>query len=85
MDCHKTSLRGCDYSHQNVIVVGIGGCSRSGKTVLTKELIIQYKNLIDKNSDFADIFSSAHLDRYFNRSKIKNNQIKTNLGNYYGN
>ena len=84
-DCHETSQRGCDYLHPNVIVVGIGGCSRSGKTVLTKELMIQYKNLIDKNSDFVDICSSAHLDRYFNRTKINNNQVKTNLGNYYGN
>ena len=84
-DFHKTSLRGCDNSHTNVIVVGVGGCSRSGKTILTKELMIQYKKLIDKNSEFTDFCSSVHLDRYFNRTKIRNNQVKTNLGNYYGN
>ena len=37
--------------YPNVIVVGIGGCSRSGKTVLTKELMNVYKNIIDKNSE----------------------------------
>ena len=71
--------------YPNVIVVGIGGCSRSGKTVLTKELMNVYKNIIDKNSEFTDIYASSHLDRYFNMTKINKNYIRTNLGNAYGN
>ena len=71
--------------HSNVIIIGIGGCSRCGKTVLTKELINQYKSLINKDSEFVDVISSIHLDRYFNISKIKRNAIKTNIGNLYGN
>ena len=72
-------------SHPNVIIIGIAGCSRCGKTLLTRELMNQYKNMIGKNSDFADIFTSMHLDRYFNRFKIKSNIIITNKGNIYGN
>ena len=72
--------------HSNIIIVGIGGCSRSGKTMLTKELINQFNNYLDINSELSNIFcSSIHLDRYFNIEKIRNNQIKTNLGNSYGN
>lgn len=71
--------------YQNVITIGIGGCSRSGKTVLTRELKNTYKSIIDKNSEFTDIFGSVHLDRYFNKSKIYKNYIRTNLGNGYGN
>ena len=71
--------------YPNVIIIGIGGCSRSGKTVLIKELINTYKNIIDKNSEFTDIYASAHLDRYFNMSKINQNYIRTKLGNAYGN
>ena len=72
-------------SHPNVIIIGIGGCSRSGKTLLTKELINQYINLIDKNSEFIDIYSSVHLDRFFNRTKIHKNRVRTNYGKSYGN
>ena len=46
--------------YPNVIVIGIGGCSRSGKTLLTRELIKSYKSIIDKNSEFTDIYESAH-------------------------
>ena len=74
-----------DLQHPNVIIIGIGGCSRSGKTLLTKELINQYKKLIDKNSEFSNIYSSAHLDRFFNMSKINKNPVRTNYGNTYGN
>ena len=72
-------------SNKNVIIVGIGGCSRCGKTVLTRELMNQYKNIIDKNSEFIEAYASAHLDRYFNMSKINKNHIRTDLGNSYGN
>ena len=71
--------------HPNVIIIGIGGCSRCGKTTLAREIINQYKNMFDKNSEFTDAISSIHLDRYFNMSKIHRNVIKTNQGNSYGN
>ena len=71
--------------HPNVIIVGIGGCSRSGKTLLSKELINQFYNHIDINSEFSKISFSIHLDRYFNLEKIRKNQIKTIFGNSYGN
>ena len=71
--------------HPNIIIVGIGGCSRSGKTTLTKELIDQFNNISNINSEFTKISSSLHLDRYFNIKKIRNNIIKTNFGNLYEN
>ena len=61
--------------YPNVIIIGIGGCSRSGKTVLTRELMNTYKNIIDKNSEFTNIYASVHLDRYFNKTKIYKNYI----------
>ena len=70
--------------HPNIIIVGIGGCSRSGKTTLTKELIDQFNNISNINSEFTKISSSLHLDRYFNIKKIRNNIIKTNFGNFQG-
>ena len=72
-------------NHSNVIVIGIGGCSRCGKTLLTRELKNQYKNIIDKNSEFTDIISSIHLDKYFDISKINKNIVKTDMGNSYRN
>ncbi len=72
-------------SHPNVIIVGIAGCSRCGKTMLTKELLNQYKTLKNRNNDFTDICASIHLDRYFNMEKIDKNVIKTKEGNKYGN
>jgi len=71
--------------HSNVIIIGIGGCSRCGKTMLARELINQYKNIIDKNYEFSSFISSIHLDRYFNMSKIYSNVIKTNQDNSYEN
>jgi uridine kinase len=71
--------------HPNIIIVGIGGCSRCGKTTLTKELQYQFNNLSDINPEFIKVSSTMHLDRYFNMAKIRNNQVKTNSGNYYGN
>ena len=72
-------------NHPNVVIVGIGGCSRSGKTTLTKELLNQFNNLSFTDTDFTNISSSIHLDRYFNKQKIRKNRIRTNLGNSYGN
>ena len=72
-------------NHPNVIIIGIGGCSRCGKTLLTRELKNQYKNIIDKNSEFTDIISSIHLDKYFDISKINKNIVKTDMGNSYRN
>jgi len=72
-------------THPNVIIVGIGGCSRSGKTLLTKELLNQFNNTLEINPEFAKISSSLHLDRYFNLGKIRSSPIKTNLGNTFGN
>ena len=34
----------------NIIVIGVGGCSRSGKTLLVNELIDQYKKLSKVNN-----------------------------------
>ena len=62
-----------------ILVVGIGGCSRSGKTLLTRELKNLYKNVIDKDYQFTDIISSIHLDRYFDMSKINKNIVKTDM------
>ena len=72
-------------SHPNIIIVGIAGCSRSGKSILTRELVDQYKNLTDINYDFTNICGSIHLDKYFNLAKIDKNVVKTNKGNRYGN
>ena len=69
----------------NVIIIGIGGCSRCGKTKLTKELIQQYINLIQLNSEFCDICTSIHLDRFFNKENISKNLIKTTKGHTYRN
>ena len=41
--------------------------------------------MVDKNSEFTDVISSIHLDRYFNMSKIHRNVVKTNQCNSYGN
>ena len=53
--------------------------------MLTKELLNQFNNTLEINPEFAKISSSLHLDRYFNMKKIRNSQIKTNLGYSYGN
>ena len=47
-------------NHSKVIIIGIGGCSRCGKTLLTRELKNLYKNVIDKDYEFADVISSIH-------------------------
>ena len=65
----------------NVIIIGIGGCSRCGKT----KLINQYLNLNKLNSHFCNISYSIHLDRYFNKTKISKNLITTKKGNTYRN
>ena len=72
-------------NYSNVIIIGIGGCSRCGKTLLTKELKNQYKNIINKDSEFTDIISSIHLDKYFDLDKISKNIVKTDKGNFYRN
>ena len=71
--------------NKNVVVIGIGGCSRCGKTKLTKELIKQYNNIIKSNSQFCNTYSSLHLDKYFNIAKISQNLIKTSKGHTYRN
>ena len=71
--------------NKNVIVIGIGGCSRCGKTKLTKELIQQYNNIIKQSSNFCNICTSLHLDKYFNKAKISQNKITTKKGNTYRN
>jgi uridine kinase len=72
-------------NHPNVIIIGIGGCSRSGKTILTKEMINQLNDVLEPDSEYTNIYSSIHQDRYFNRDKIRKNYIKTNKGNFYKN
>ena len=71
--------------NNNVIIIGIGGCSRCGKTKLTKEIINQYLHLIKLNSQFCNISQSIHLDRYFNKAKISKNLLTTKKGNTYRN
>ena len=50
---------------ENIIVIGVGGCSRSGKTLLVNELINQYKSLVKANN-FSNIYEVMHLDDYAN-------------------
>jgi uridine kinase len=69
---------------ENIIVIGIGGCSRSGKSLLSKEIINQYKNL-SKTNYFSDICETMDLDDYPSFQKIKQNKVKTRLGNVYEN
>ena len=71
--------------NENIIIIGICGCSRCGKTKLTKELIQQYINLNQLNIDAYIPYSSIHLDKYFNREKISKNLIKTSKGHTYRN
>ena len=71
--------------NSNVIIVGVGGCSRSGKTILVKELINQYLKIKGKNINFTDICDSIHLDTYANASKVMKNQVRTSYGNIYEN
>ena len=68
----------------NIIIIGIGGCSRSGKSLLSKEIINQYKKL-DKTSYFSDICDVMDLDDYPSIQKIIQNKVKTRLGNIYDN
>ena len=69
---------------ENVIVIGIGGCSRSGKTLLVNELYNQFKQS-NKNTLFSDICEVMHLDDYASYQKVMANKFKTSLGNIYGN
>ena len=69
---------------ENIIVIGVGGCSRSGKTLLVNELISQYYKG-NKANNFSDIIEEMHLDDYANYQKVMANKYKTNLGNIYGN
>ena len=71
--------------NENIIIIGICGCSRCGKTKLTKELIQQYINLNQLNINTYIHCSSIHLDKYFNREKISKNLIKTSKGHTYRN
>ena len=69
----------------NVIIVGIGGCSRSGKTILVEELKNQYLKINKQNSIYIDICDSIHLDTYASSYKVKKNRVKTSHGNIYDN
>ena len=69
---------------ENIIVIGIGGCSRSGKTLLASELINQYKKL-SKTNYFSDICEIMNLDNYASYQKVMQNKVKTRLGNVYEN
>ena len=71
--------------NEKIIIIGICGCSRCGKTKLTKELIQQYINLNQLNINTYIHCSSIHLDKYFNREKISKNLIKTSKGHTYRN
>ncbi len=73
--------------NSNIIIVGIAGCSRSGKTVLVDHLINQYKNIIKYNNSslFTDIYDVIQLDSYANYNKVMKNKFKTSKGNIYGN
>ena len=59
----------------NIIVIGIGGCSRSGKSLLSKELINQYKYLA-KTIYFSDICDVMDLDDYPCYQAIMQNKVK---------
>ena len=69
---------------ENIIVIGVGGCSRSGKTLFVNELINQYKSLVKANN-FSNIYEVMHLDDYANYQKVMFSKVKTSLGNVYGN
>ena len=69
---------------ENILVVGIGGCSRCGKTLLVNELINQYKKL-NKANYLSDICEVMHLDDYASHHKVMMNKFTTSLGNTYGN
>ena len=71
--------------NSNVIIIGIGGCSRCGKTLLVKELIRQFISINKQNSIFSDFYDSIHLDVYANYSKVIQNKVKTKKGNIYEN
>ena len=71
--------------NSNVIIVGVAGCSRSGKSVLVKELINQYNAINKQNSLFSDIYDVVQLDEFANSYKVMKNKFKTSLGNVYGN
>ena len=71
--------------NSNVIIVGVAGCSRSGKSVLVKELINQYNAINKQNSLFSDIYDVIQLDDFANSYKVMKNKFKTSLGNVYGN
>lgn len=71
--------------NSNVIIVGVAGCSRSGKSVLVKELINQYNAINKHNSLFSDIYDVIQLDDFANSYKVMKNKFKTSLGNVYGN
>ena len=70
--------------NENIIVIGVEGCSRNGKTLLVNELINQYKQLTKVN-DFSDVYEVMHLDDYANYQKVMFSKVKTSLGNIYGN
>ena len=69
---------------ENILVIGIGGCSRSGKTLLVNELINQYRKL-NKINYSSDICEVMHLDDYASYTKVMMNKVETSLGNKYGN
>ena len=71
--------------NSKVIIVGAAGCSRSGKSVLVKELINQYNAINKQNSLFSDIYDVIQLDDFANSYKVMKNKFKTSLGNVYGN
>ena len=72
------------YSKGNIIIIGIGGCSRSGKTMLVNELYHQYK-ILKKLNNFSDVCDIMHLDDYASHIKVMQNKVTTSKGNIYGN
>ena len=65
-------------------MIGIGGCSRSGKTLLVNELMEQYEKL-KKINNFSDICDIIYLDDFASHFKVSQNRVKTSKGNIYGN
>ena len=71
--------------NSNIIIIGIAGCSRCGKTILVKELINQYTKVNKNNSLFTDIYDVIHLDSYANYHKVMKNIVRTSHYNNYEN
>lgn len=71
--------------NKNIIIVGVGGCSRSGKSFLVKELRNEYEKINKNNSLFSDFYDEIHQDTYANYYRVMKNKVKTRKGNIYEN